>query len=58
MADHQAEAEEAVRLDRLSGAGVGWGIDGLKDPQEMEQREAELDRLKGGCEAGISLGVG
>ena len=55
VAEHQAGPEEAERLARLSRGCLGWAISALKDPQVLEQREAELDRLKEACEAGISL---
>ena len=58
VADHQAGAEEAQRLARLSRGCLGWAIGALEDPQVLEQREAELDRLREACEAGISLRFG
>ena len=58
VADHQAGAEEAERLARLSRGCPGWAISALKDPQVLEQREAELDRLKEACEAGLALRFG
>ncbi len=58
VADHQAGAEEAERLARLSRGCLGWAISALKDPQVLEQQDAELDRLKEACEAGISLRFG
>ena len=58
VGDHQAGAEEAERLARLSRGCLGWAISALKDPRVLEQREAELDRLKEACEAGLSLRFG
>ena len=58
VADHQAGAEEAQRLARLSRGCLGWAIGALEDPQVLEQREAELDRLREACDAGISLRFG
>ena len=58
VADHQARPEEAERLARLSRGCLGWAINALKDPRVLEQREAELDRLKEACEAGLSLRFG
>jgi len=58
VADHQAGAEEAARLARLSRGCLGWAIGALEDPQVLEQREAELDRLREACEAGLSLRFG
>ena len=58
VADHQAGADEAERLARLSRGCLGWAISALKDPPVLEQREAEIDRLKEACEAGLSLRFG
>jgi len=58
VTDHQAGPEEAERLARLSRGCLGWAISALKDPQVLEQQEAELDRLKEACEAGLSLRFG
>lgn len=58
VTDHEAGAEEAERLARLSRGCLGWAIAAMRDPQVLEQREAELDRLKEACEAGLSLRFG
>ena len=58
VTDHQVGAEQAERLARWSRGCPGWAINALKDPQVLDQREAELDRLKEACEAGISLRFG
>ncbi|PKB78528.1 MAG: hypothetical protein BZY88_18115 [SAR202 cluster bacterium Io17-Chloro-G9] len=58
VAGHQAGADETEHLARLSRGCLGWAISALKDPQILEQREAELDRLKEACEAGLSLRFG
>ena len=58
VSDHQAGTEEAERLARLSRGCAGWAISALKDPQVLEQQEAELGRLQEACEAGISLRFG
>ena len=58
VADHEAEPEEAERLARLSRGCLGWAISALKDPRVLEQREADLARLKEACEAGLSLRFG
>ena len=58
VSDHQAGAGEAERLARLSRGCLGWAIGAMKNPQVLEQRQAELDRLKEACESGLSLRFG
>ncbi len=45
--------EEADRLFRLSQGCLGWAITALGDPQVLEQRQADLERMLETMEAGL-----
>ena len=45
--------EEAERLYRLSQGCLGWAIRALGDPQVLEQRQADLERMLETMQAGL-----
>jgi DNA polymerase-3 subunit delta' len=51
--EHGAEPETAERLARLSRGCLGWAIDAMGDPQILEQREADLERIQEVCQASL-----
>ena len=50
---HQMKNEEADRLYRLSQGCLGWAITALEDPQVLEQRQADLERMLETMESGL-----
>lgn len=50
---HQATAEQAEQLFRLSRGCLGWAISALEDAQVLEQREADLDKMQETLQAGL-----
>ena len=53
--EHQASAEDADRLARLSRGCPGWAISALHDTDSMlQRRDEELDRLNEICGSGLA----
>ncbi|MCH7736451.1 MAG: DNA polymerase III subunit delta' [Chloroflexi bacterium] len=50
---HQATPEQAELLYRLSRGCLGWAIGALNDPQVLEQRQADLEKLQETLGAGL-----
>jgi DNA polymerase III subunit delta' len=53
VAEHGAAPELVERVARLSRGCLGWAINALKDPQFLEQLEAEVARIKEISETGL-----
>ena len=58
MTDHLADnhgvaGEDADRLYRLSRGCLGWALQALADPQLLDQRHADLERLRETVSAGL-----
>ena len=43
---HSLPGDDADRLYRLSRGCLGWALDALADPQILDQRQADLDRMR------------
>ena len=50
---HQTTPEQAEHLFRLSRGCLGWAIDALEDPQVLEQRQADLEKIQETLDAGL-----
>ncbi len=50
---HQATPEQAEQLFRLSRGCLGWAISALEDTQVLEQRQADLEKLRETLDAGL-----
>ncbi len=50
---HHAAPEQAEQLFRLSRGCLGWAINALNDAQVLEQRQADLEKMKETLEAGL-----
>ena len=53
--DYAADTEMAERVARLSRGCFGQAVDALRDSQALEQRRADLERLKEVCEGGLDV---
>lgn len=53
VSEHQADPEDAERLSRLSRGCLGWAIGALGNSEVLEQRRAELERIRETSEAGL-----
>lgn len=53
--DYAAAPELAERVARLSRGCFGQAVNALQDPQALEQREADLERLQEVCESGLDV---
>ena len=53
VSNHQITAEQAEQLFRLSRGCLGWAISALNDSQVLEQREADLEKMRETLEAGL-----
>ena len=53
VTEHQATPEQAEHLSRLSRGCMGWAIGALGDPQVLEQRQADLEKMQETLEAGL-----
>ena len=53
--DYAADSEMAERVARLSRGCFGQAVDALRDSQALEQRRADLERLKEVCEGGLDI---
>ena len=53
--DYAADSEMAERVARLSRGCFGQAVDALRDSQTLEQRRADLERLKEVCEGGLDI---
>jgi DNA polymerase-3 subunit delta' len=53
VTQHQATPEQAEHLSRLSRGCMGWAIGALGDPQVLEQRQADLEKMQETLEAGL-----
>jgi DNA polymerase-3 subunit delta' len=51
QAEHGAAPELAERLARLSRGCLGWAINAARDPQILERREADLERIGEICQS-------
>ena len=49
---------EADRLYRLSRGCLGWALTALEDPQVLEQRQADLERMRETVRAGLDTRFG
>ena len=52
-AHHGIAEDEADRLYRLSRGCLGWALQALSDPQLLDQRQADLDRIRETVSAGL-----
>ncbi len=50
---HSAPADEADRLYRLSRGCLGWALQALTDPQILDQRRADMERMQETVGAGL-----
>ncbi len=50
---HGVTEEEADRLYRLSRGCLGWALQALADPQILDQRNADLDRMRETVASGL-----
>jgi len=50
---HQTTPEQAEHLFRLSRGCLGWAIGALNDPQVLEQRQADLEKMQETLDAGL-----
>ncbi len=50
---HSAPADEADRLYRLSRGCLGWALQALTDPQILDQRRADMERIQETVGAGL-----
>ena len=51
--NHAVSEDEADRLYRLSRGCLGWALQALGDPQILDQRQADLERLRETVGAGL-----
>ena len=51
--NHGTTEEEADRLYRLSRGCLGWALQALADPQLLDQRQADLERIRETVSAGL-----
>lgn len=51
--NHCVENGEADRLYRLSRGCLGWALQALADPQLLDQRQADLERIRETVSAGL-----
>ena len=51
--NHGTTEEEADRLYRLSRGCLGWALQALADPQQLDQRQADLERIRETVSAGL-----
>ena len=51
--NHGIPEEEADRLYRLSRGCLGWALQALTDPQLLDQRQADLERIRETVSAGL-----
>ena len=51
--NHEVAGEEADRLYRLSRGCLGWALQALADPQLLDQRQADLERIRETVSAGL-----
>ena len=53
VTQYQATPAQAEQLFRLSRGCMGWAIGALEDPQILEQRQADLEKLQETLKAGL-----
>ncbi len=53
VARHSVSEIEADRLYRLSRGCLGWALQALEDPQVLDQRQADLERMRETVAAGL-----
>ncbi|MYC31064.1 MAG: hypothetical protein F4X65_13395 [Chloroflexi bacterium] len=53
--DYNADPELAERVARISRGCIGQAVNALRDPEALEQREADLQRLQEVCEGGLDM---
>ncbi|MCH8801716.1 MAG: DNA polymerase III subunit delta' [Chloroflexi bacterium] len=53
VSGHQTTPEQAEHLFRLSRGCLGWAIGALDDPQVLEQRQADLEKMQETLDAGL-----
>ena len=53
--DYGADSDLAERVARISRGCIGQAVNALRDPQALEQREADLQRLQEVCEGGLDM---
>ncbi|HZA25757.1 MAG TPA: DNA polymerase III subunit delta' [Dehalococcoidia bacterium] len=53
QSEHGAAPELAEQLARLSRGCLGWAINAAQDPQILEQREADLERIGEICQSNL-----
>ena len=51
--NHGVAGEEADRLYRLSRGCLGWALQALAEPQVLDQRQADLERIRETVSAGL-----
>ena len=51
---HGIDEDEADRLFRLSRGCLGWALQALADPQILDQRQADLERMRETIGAGLA----
>ena len=51
---HGLDEDEADRLFRLSRGCLGWALQALADPQILDQRQADLERMRETIGAGLA----
>lgn len=53
--DYGADSDLAERVARISRGCIGQAVNALRDPEALEQREADLQRLQEVCEGGLDM---
>ena len=53
VTQYQATPAQAEQLFRLSQGCMGWAVGALEDPQILEQRQADLEKLQETLKAGL-----
>ena len=53
VTERQVTNEEAEHLFRLSRGCLGWAINALDDSQILEQRQADLEKMREALDAGL-----
>ena len=53
--DYMADPELAERVARISRGCFGQAVNAMQNPQVLEQRDADLERLQDVCESGLDV---
>ena len=53
--DYDADPDLAERVARISRGCIGHAVNALRDPEALEQRDADLQRLQEVCQGGLDM---